>query len=243
MKTLIIIISITFCVTAWAQELKILNLNFQCEKNLELKVIELVNKIKKEKVDTLILQEFCDSNDLKSELLLKSKLSHKWILKKFYTHAAWDKYDEYLVIATSRKIQDIKYGTLSYSPLLRGFLSLKISNLWITNTHLTHTSSSNGYRRAQACDLAKIFNTKQAIIIGDFNAPPKSNDFSCFLKNGFKSIFPFPTYPSSRPQIKYDGLWTSSFFDFKLNIKKIFSKPILNSTYISDHIGFIIELK
>jgi len=207
------------------------------------KAIELDSEI-------LNFQEVCvdDDNDMSVFIAdyLRKKTKKHWEIEKVFTHKSWGKYDEYILMATTKPVEKTVMGSLPYSPLRRSFLAMKINGTFYINIHLEHKADYHRYRVQQIKFLVGSFKGTKHLFMGDFNSSPKDYEQKKFYAHGYQEYFPGKSYPSSNPRKAIDGVWLSKNFfkakkDFPDHAKLVLAKPI-KGLQSSDHLGLFIDL-
>lgn len=192
--------------------LRLLTQNIQCNPATNASNLrKLVTFANSQNIDVLAIQEFCtDLNhaDFRNLDILKASFPYLYL---YFTHPAYDKYAEYLIVAS--KSPPIKYleGKLPRSPLQRGYQALLFSDIAILNTHLSHVSDSI-YRINQINFLIALtdkFKTSNIVLMGDFNSSPFSPESEAFWQNFWRPLFPYATYfdKTNNRHTWIDGLW------------------------------------
>lgn len=252
LRTIIFLILTLLTIPGHASKGKILTFNLHCfVEQWQERLSIFTNEIKEINPDIIALQEVCqNNNDLKPENMLKflkaefkkKKLSYPFV-QTLYTHKAWDKDDEYLVVFTKKKPLKVEKGYLPKSYLKRGYIALKLKKFWFISTHLAYNDKQKLVREKQLQFLSKKFISRPSILSGDFNSSPYDNEQVYGLNGWGMSFFPGLSYPAKNPIKAIDGFWFSTPFVFKNAwAKLLFVKPY-NELYLSDHYGVLLNVE
>lgn len=248
----ILILLLTFSINLFSfdkVERSVFTMNLQCFKNnWEFRLEEIIKKVAKISPDVISFQEVCEGKSDSSIKAIEEKLkAYGYEVKtfeKFYTHKAWDTYDEYLVIISKHKSKNNKSGFLPYSPLMRGYVSIEINNIRYINLHLEHKKEYYIYREQQINFLINKFSSENHIMMGDFNSGIHSQEQSSLYLNGYKSFFPSGTHPLPSLEVAIDGFWVSKNLSKSIlsyGLKALLYRKISGS-YLSDHAGVLLDI-
>ncbi len=229
-----------------SEKLSILTLNIQCFKNnWKFRLAHILSPIIKNGVDIVSFQEVCKSKEQNQiEFIAKFLKKHGYDLKSLayqFTHKAWDKYDEDLLIFSKHKAQKIKRGFLPWSPLQRAYVALKINDVWYVNIHLEHKKEYYKYRRDQIHFLVKEFENTDHVFMGDYNSSPQTQEQNELWNKKYKPYFPGPSHLGNDGNAvrTIDGFWFNYSFRKKLSnirAKLVYTKKV-NNQHLSDHLG------
>lgn len=227
-----------------AETLHTVSFNLHCTfENWEARVDEVAQQLAKARPDFIAFQEVClDTDNDMANGILQALARHGYPVVSHQTqfsHFAWDKYDEYLMVISRHRIQEVQKGFLPKSPLQRSYLGAKINGIWFVNVHLEHSKNYAQYRDTQVQFLVNKFRDRRHIIMGDFNSEVVSPEQSHFLKQNYVSFFPGFTRPANKPTMAIDGLWISPELGPQLKDEKarLIFKELFRGNYLSDHLG------
>lgn len=144
-----------------------------------------------------------------------------------------------MLLSTHPVVSDSE-GTLPSMPFLRNkYISADLGELTLVVTHFHFLFPT--IRLRQYAALTKLFSNTPAIVMGDFNSGPSKRESKPFRKAGWASVFPGPTFPSSKPTKIFDGFWFSPALEE-------WSKQSEASVVLgddpdpaSDHLGIILQ--
>lgn len=241
--TLLLASTMTYAKT---NSLSALSFNLHCFENQWEKRLEILAKeIAQLSPSVLAFQEVCTSENASMIDALKDKLlASGYPLQEtssIFTHRAWDKYDEHIVIMSKEKAEAIESGLLPPSPLQRAYVSIKVQNIFFVNTHLEHLDPK--YRKEEINFLIKNFAARPHIIMGDLNSNPKNQEQRAFFDSGYTPFFTGPTYPSTKPTMTFDGFWVSQEVSKQpvANTARVFEQSY-DGLFLSDHTGVLFKL-
>ena len=160
---------------------------------------------------------------------------------KVYTHKAWDKYDEYMLMFSKHNAQKTQRGSLPHSPLKRSYQAMKIADSWFVNVHLEHRRDYHPYRENQVKFLISNFKNEKHIIMGDFNSSPFDREQKAFHNLGYTNYFPSLTHPQPKPTRAIDGFWISPTLHARSVEAKSLFKNTVDGVHLSDHLGVFIK--
>jgi endonuclease/exonuclease/phosphatase family metal-dependent hydrolase len=226
---------------------KILSLNLHCFENNWASRLELLSQqIAIISPDIISFQEVCTSPSddmIKSLEANLSRYGHpRMQTYSLFTHMAWNKYREHLVVMAKRQVQNQDLGLLPESPLRRGYIALEVDGQWFINTHLEYLDPR--YRGQQIAYLIGHFRNRPHIVMGDFNSNPASTEQQLFSKEKYTSVFPGPTFPTPDLKEALDGFWLSTDMAARYGRRSgtVLFKQACSSLLLSDHAGVLLEL-
>lgn len=223
-----------------------LTFNLHCfDENWEKRLDLLAKEVALLSPTVLAFQEVCTSETASMIEALREKLIKAgYPLQETaaqFTHRAWDKYDEYVIMMSKEPVEGIEQGFLPASPLMRGYVAFKIRGRYFVNTHLEHLDPK--YRKEEIEFLTSLFSTGPHVIMGDLNSNPKNVEQNSFKELGYTPFFAGATYPSQKPLSTYDGFWVSKDFEFSSTstVKTVFTQTY-DGLFLSDHVGVLLRL-
>jgi endonuclease/exonuclease/phosphatase family metal-dependent hydrolase len=237
-----------------SSSINVLTMNLYCLKDdWEFRLSHILSKVAEISPHVIAFQEVCiDSVSKENQIdYIKTFLIQKgYPLKKIeeqYTHRAWDKYDEYIVMVSKENVTAIDKGFLPQSLLQRGYIAFNVNDQWFINVHLEFRADNAHFRKNQIEFLSNRFMNQAHLIMGDFNSSPEDSEQQVFRQKGYNPYFPGPTQTgddgNSRTNI--DGIWFSSQFNSKLRSISgaILFKDKVQDRYLSDHFGVMSHLE
>jgi endonuclease/exonuclease/phosphatase family metal-dependent hydrolase len=128
-----------------------------------------------------------------------------------YTHKAWDRFDEYILILSKKTVSATNHELFPPSLLQRGFVALQWNNIWFVNTHLEYRNDNSNFRNQQIEILRQRFLNTPHVIMGDFNSAPDSTEQNQLVQNGYISLFPDKSFQGNDGNFakNIDGFWIS----------------------------------
>ncbi|MBK7961941.1 MAG: endonuclease/exonuclease/phosphatase family protein [Bdellovibrionales bacterium] len=238
--------------------LKLVTMNIQCfAGDWQFRLSQILDKFIELSPEVIGLQEVCvdkESKQSQIEFIRNYLLNRPWGktydlrgLESQFTHEAWGRYDESLVILTKLKVSAVDKGFLPVSLLQRGYVAFLIDGVWYINTHLEYKSENAQARKSQIEFLVGRFAKQNHVIGGDFNSSPDSEDHARFRREGYLDIFPGDSHLGSdgNSSLRIDGFWISP--KFRNAISGISSEVFLNKKvqdqYLSDHFAIRADLQ
>ena len=244
MKKLVLIL-LTFSVNLQASS-TLFSMNLHCTiDHWKFRVNKILDRIAEVNPQVISFQEVCvDKKDNMITYIengLKSRGIKIRTTLKIFTHIAWDKYDEYMLLFSTKESQEYLAGPLPKSPLRRAYIATKVDNIWFINIHLEHRQDYAPYREKQIQFLTDKFKNKKHIIMGDFNSSPDYTEQTQLQDLDYTNFFPGFTHPLPKPVRAIDGFWVSPGIDSRnFQVEKLLEKPI-NNIYLSDHSGVLLK--
>lgn len=230
----------------------ILTLNIHCfADNWKHRLFHIMTKVVELSPDIIALQEVCSDNRWQDqrEYIKQFLLSKNFPILTFesqFTHRAWDKYGEYLLIIAKNKSTKIDKGILPASPLARGYLGIEVNNTWYITTHLEHRADYWPFREKQIQFLIRKFSARPHVLFGDFNSSPSTFEQSSLWHNGYYPQFPGDTHNGNdgNHMRNIDGFWLSSelaqhLSSFSASIELNYK---IDGRYLSDHFAVLLHL-
>ena len=227
--------------------LKAFSMNLHClENDWQKRINTILDSLAAEDISVFAFQEVCIGNGQNQATYLLDKLRGRypedWTHQLVYTHRAWDRYDEYLMVIVRGRDAPAQAGTLPASALQRGFIAIRSGGIWVINIHLEYHPDNVNFRREQIEYLVDQFHAVPHIIMGDFNSSPNMDEQRLFHDQGYRAHFPGPTYPATRPEWAIDGFWVSRELQGRfphMTTKSMFG-PDSTSGVQSDHLGVML---
>ncbi len=228
--------------------LKVFSMNLHCfEENWQDRFEAILTTISQENISVYAFQELCIGDDADQVAYLSRRIQElhpgKWTSSSVFTHRAWDKYDEYLLIMARGKNLPVRSELLPVSPLRRGFVSVRLKDTWFVNTHLEYHTDNSAYRLKQLEYLVDEFRGTPHVIMGDFNSSPDMPEQLPLKKGLYESHFPGPTFPASQPELSIDGFWLSPGLNKRVSrvaVSRLFAADFPGGIQ-SDHLGVLFE--
>ena len=229
--------------------LKVFSMNLHCFKdNWQERFETVLLTLSREDISVYAFQELCigENEDQVAYLSRRIRELHpgEWTSSSVFTHRAWDKYDEYLLIMARGENLPVRSELLPVSPLQRGFVAARLKDTWFVNTHLEYHTDNSAYRLRQLEYLADEFGGQAHVIMGDFNSSPDMNEQSPLMESFYEPHFPGPTFPASRPELSIDGFWLSP--ELKKRISRVTVSRLFGADFPggiqSDHLGVMLEI-
>jgi endonuclease/exonuclease/phosphatase family metal-dependent hydrolase len=235
------------------QQLKIITINLHCfEDNWKFRLSHILDGIVRISPDVIAFQEVCENPKTQESqiVFIKSYLSQRGFPIKAadvqFTHYAWDKYTENIMLISKQAPSRIDKGFLPQSLLQRGFLSFEINNQWFICTHLEYRTDLAHFRVAQINFLTSRYSQFPHIIFGDFNSAPIDSEQAIFKNKQYFGYFPGATLIGDDSNLHnyIDGFWLSPGFYKQLkNVNgELLFKEKVQGHYLSDHFGVLINL-
>lgn len=232
---------------------KMLTMNIHCyQDHWELRFNQILDRVRAIDPDVIAFQEVCTSpttNHSQIEFIrngLKARGFPLGTFESLYTHKAWDKFDEYLLMISKKPAYQVDKGLLPPSLLQRGYVGFQIDGLWYLNTHLEYREDNSPSRRRQLGFLFDRFKGQPHIISGDFNSYPESEEQSWLSAEGYNYLFPGPSHVGhdGNSSDRIDGYWLSPLI--KQRITRALASIVLNEKvdghFLSDHFGVLLEM-
>jgi len=229
---------------------KIFSMNLHCfEADWKKRFETVLARLAPEDIAVYAFQELCigSQGDQVAYLSRRIRELHPgaWSSNSVFTHRAWDKYDELLLIMARGSSLSVRSALLPFSPLRRGFVSIQFEGAWFVNTHLEYHEDNSAFRLEQIGHLVNEFDAQPGIIMGDFNSSPNMDEQAPFRQALYKSQFPGPTFPASDPEMAIDGFWLSPQMNKRvrpLSVQRLFG-PGSEDGIQSDHLGVLLEIE
>ena len=230
---------------------KTLSINTHCfEDDWQRRLDYICQFITQNDIDVISFQEVCEYDQGNATDYILQKLNdYGYPVNSFckrFSHMAWNKYREHVLILSKHHAEDIRDADLPHSPFQRVYVALKIKGCWFVNTHLEFQEEWKDYRRNQIEFLASEWKNEQALIMGDFNSNMVDEEQGAFSRDHFAPVFPGKTFPSEAPQTAIDGFWLlNTLRHNNPNIlgKLLFTDKINEHHYASDHLGVFVEIR
>ena len=230
--------------------IKVFSMNLHCfEESWQERFNTILTTIVQEDIDVYAFQEVCirEGEDQVKFLLhrLQELSPDTWTSKSLFTHKAWDRYGEYLLIVARGDGLPVRAAMLPDSPLPRGFVSIRAGDTWFVNTHLEYHADNGAYRLKQLEYLVNEFGGEPHVLMGDFNSSPDMAEQLPLRNSDYEALFPGPTFPASQPELEIDGFWISPQLSGRftgVRVKRLFG-PGLPGGVQSDHLGVMLEVK
>jgi len=254
-KLLPSVLLVLFLVPAVAEvdaqsDIKIFSMNLHCfEEHWQERFNTILKVVAQKDIDVYAFQELCigEGQDQVAFLLRHLQELHpeSWTSKSLFTHKAWDRYGEYLLIVARGNELPVRAAMLPDSPLPRGFAAVRVGDTWFVNTHLEYHEDNAAYRLKQLEYLVDEFNGQAHVLMGDFNSSPGMDEQRPLKKAGYEAYFPGPTFPALKPESGIDGFWISPLQQEQFSntiVTRLFG-PGLAGGVQSDHLGVLLEAK
>ena len=225
---------------------EIFSMNLHCAiEEWEFRVNTILDEVVKINPDIISFQEVCVNKKLNMISFIKNGLMnrgyHSKKVESFFTHKAWDKYDEYILMFSKLDVQKSIKEFLPKSPIIRGYIALKIQGTWYLNVHLEHRRDYAKYRKEQIHYLINKFSSSPHFIMGDFNSSPWDEEQTELHENKYQFYFPGLTHPQPNPTRAIDGFWISNqVMGIKFEAARLFEEAV-NGIFLSDHLA--VKLK
>jgi endonuclease/exonuclease/phosphatase (EEP) superfamily protein YafD len=208
---------------------KIASINIQCLSHSWMQRYEFIaTELASQNPDIIALQEACTEGGTDGIAFMVDKLAQRgWRTQakiEQFTHVAYDRFDEYVVLLSRLPVEAREGGKLPYSPLTRSYAALKVAGTWYVNTHLEHKDEWSHYRSAQIGFLRNRFANESVILMGDWNS--------------------HESYPAHDPYRGIDGFWVGPQYrghSRSLHSYRFLDLPMASGGYASDHVGLILE--
>jgi endonuclease/exonuclease/phosphatase family metal-dependent hydrolase len=236
------------------QQFKIVNMNIHCfNDDWQFRLSHILDKFIEISPELIALQEVCENPQARLSQIefirnyLSQRNYHIQSLAAQYTHKAWDRDDEYIVLISKVNVEVVDQGFLPQSLLQRGYVGFRINQNWYITTHLEYRADNAHYRKSQIEFLMGHFANQPHLIIGDFNSSPGSLEQAGLQTNGYFSIFPGESHQGNDGNASkvIDGLWVSP--QMYRNIEYINGSVILNhkvqDRFLSDHFAVFAHMK
>ncbi|MBL7671369.1 MAG: endonuclease/exonuclease/phosphatase family protein [Bdellovibrionaceae bacterium] len=238
--------------------LRLVTMNVQCfTGDWQFRLSQILDSFIELSPDVIGLQEVCvdkESKQSQIEFIRNYLVNRPWGktyglrgIESQFTHEAWGRYDESLVILTKLEVSAVDKGFLPASLLQRGYVAFLIDGVWYINTHLEYKSENAQARKNQIEFLMGRFAKQNHVIGGDFNSSPDSQDQARLRGEGYLDIFPGDSHLGSdgNSSARIDGFWISP--KFRSAISGISSEVFLNKKvqdqYLSDHFAIRADLQ
>lgn len=227
-------------------DFNIVTMNLHCiDENWRFRLSQIFDKMMEASADVIALQEVCVNQtsgenqiDFIHDYLNRHNFGVKTIESQF-THRAWDKYDEYIVLISKQRAEAVDKGFLPRSPLQRGYIAFNLGFGWVVDTHLEYANENVDFRRQQIKFLMDRFGNRAHLILGDFNSSPDSVEQAVFYRSEYKAVFPGDTLPlvPGESTKRIDGLWLSKGLMERIGgvQGRVFLNHRVNGQYLSDH--------
>lgn len=232
---------------------RIITMNLHCfEDQWEFRFRNILDYILEINPDVISFQEVCTEPEQKIsqiDFIYNYLRSHNYRIQTFeeqYTHPAWNRYDEYLLMISKYSSSKIDKGFLPRSLLQRGFIGLTIDGRWYLNSHLEYKQENAEMRKAQIEYLKERFWNAPQILMGDFNSSPDSLEQKPLWDSQFTPVFPGETFigHDDNGKNKIDGFWISPQYMQQISqySGQVVLKEKVRDQYLSDHFGVVINL-
>jgi endonuclease/exonuclease/phosphatase family metal-dependent hydrolase len=234
-------------------QVKVISMNIQCfNDDWRFRLGHILDKFIEFSPEVIGLQEVCvdpqtheNQIDFINNYLVQRGYPVRGIAAQ-YTHRAWDKYDEYIVLISKLNVSAVDKGLLPVSLLQRGYVALKINDRWFVNTHLEYKAENAHSRKIQIDFIRQRFANQPHLIGGDFNSSPDTAEQAELIANGYLAIFPGDSHlgGDGNASKRIDGFWLSP--QFRSNIEYINASVELNQKvqdrYLSDHFAIFANI-
>lgn len=228
--------------------LKVFSMNLHCFKdNWQERFETVLAALSAEDIAVYAFQELCSGENEDQVAYLSRRIQElhpgEWSASSVFTHRAWDKYDESLLILARGENLLVRSEMLPASPLQRGFVAVRLQDIWHVNTHLEYHADNSAYRLKQLEYLVNEFDGQAHLIMGDFNSSPDMKEQLPLRLGFYESYFPGPTFPASRPELHIDGFWLSPELQKRfprVTVSGLFG-PDSQHGIQSDHLGILLE--
>jgi endonuclease/exonuclease/phosphatase family metal-dependent hydrolase len=229
-------------------DVKVFSMNLHCfEERWQQRFDTILTTLIEEDIAVYSFQELCigEGEDQVAYLLQRLQELHpgEWTHRSLFTHRAWDKYDESLLIVARGQDHSLRSALLPVSPLRRGYVAVQVGDIWFVNTHLEYHEDNAEYRLRQLEYLADEFGGQSHVIMGDFNSSPEMREQEPLRLENYEPHFPGLTYPAALPEIGIDGFWLSPGLKARISTAtatRLFG-PQLRGGVQSDHLGVMLE--
>ncbi len=232
---------------------RIVTMNLHCfEDHWEFRLQNILDYIISVDADVISFQEVCtepETQIIQIAFIYDYLRTHNYPVQSIaeqYTHPAWNRYDEYLLMVSKHPSQAIDKGFLPKSLMQRGYIALLIEGSWYINLHLEYLQENASMRRTQIEYVQNRFEQAPQIIMGDFNSSPESFEQHLLWERKYTPVFPGDTFigHDNNGQNKIDGFWVST--QYMSQVSHHSGKVILNQKvkdqYLSDHFGVMLNL-
>lgn len=163
-----------------------------------------------------------------------------------YTHPAWGKYDESLLMISKHRNQWVDKGFLPASKLQRGYIGLLIDGRWYINTHLEYHADNAQFRKAQFDFLRDRYQGQTHVLMGDFNSSTDSMEQADLWQSGYQPLFPGYSHngEDGNGSHRIDGFWLSPTLLGSLNRYEghVMLNEKVQDQYLSDHYAVFLSL-
>jgi len=254
-KIVITIFFLCFSITVFSRDgaMNIFSMNIHgFEDNWKFRINHILNHLITQSPDVIALQEVCVdqfTHDSQIDYIKTFLIDHGYKIKKIeaqYTHLAWNRYEEFILLISKQNVSKVSSGLLPKSMLQRGYISFNIKNRWYINTHLEFRNDNFTSREEQIKFLIDKFNNTPYVIMGDFNSSPVDSEQRILHSTNHTPIFPGVTLVDmgDDQRGKIDGFWFSQnyYADInRLSAETLFKKKI-DGMYLSDHLAVSLHL-
>jgi endonuclease/exonuclease/phosphatase family metal-dependent hydrolase len=235
------------------KSLAVFTMNLHCfNDNWEFRFNNILQRLIEISPDVIAFQEVCENPSTHESQIayIKNFLNQKGYpiraVDTQFTHLAWGKDNEFIMLLSKYDVSVVDKGMLPSSVLQRGFLGFRIFDRWFINTHLEYRSDNGAYRKTQIDFLTSRYWDQPNVIMGDFNSSPDDIEQGIFRDKFYTSYFPGSTQTGNdgNSHTNIDGFWFSSTFysGLKLVTGAILFKEKIQGQYLSDHFAVITQL-
>lgn len=237
---------------AWSAPLQFLSMNIHCyQDDWEFRFNQIIDRVVALNPDLIAFQEVCTSPSLHHSQIdfIRGALRQRGFpigtFESLYTHRAWDRYDEYLLMIAKKPASMIDKGLLPPSLLQRGYVGIQVEGHWYINIHLEFREDNVSSRRQQLGFLYDRFKGKPHIIAGDFNSHPQSSEQNWLFREGYSYFFPGPSHVGhdGNASDRIDGFWLSPLMSQRISRAeaRIVLDQMVDGQHLSDHFGVLLE--
>lgn len=233
--------------------MNIVSMNIHCfDGNWTFRIQEILNKFIEVNADIISLQEVCEDPETKISQIefIRNYLQNKnypiKAIESQYSHQAWGRYEEFLLLISKVKVLSVNKGYLPPSLLQRAFIAFQLEPFWMVNTHLEYRADNAPDRRKQIDFLTQRFSNEPHLIGGDFNSSPTSWEQVPFSERGYQSLFPGGSHlgGDGNGSNQIDGFWLSPLLRNQLQGVRgtiLLDQPV-DGQYLSDHFAVFTQL-
>lgn len=246
LKIILCCVIFSFSIARANDSSKLFSMNLHCGiDNWEFRVNTILDKVVELDPNVVSFQEVCVNTSIDMISFIKKGLRDRGFnfktSEELFTHRAWGKYNEYLMILSKKKAKGVTKEDLPWSPLPRGYIALKVGGIWYVNVHLEHRADYYKYREEQIDFLIQKFSAYPHILMGDFNSSPRDKEQSKLHDKKYKHYFPSLTHPQPQPVRAIDGFWISNRVYAQQVYSESLFKDSIRGIFMSDHLGVLLK--
>lgn len=230
-----------------------LTMNIHCyDGDWKFRFNHILDQIVRLNPEVIALQEVCTLPSSQEENQIE--FIHNGLLKRgfvigsseaLFTHKAWDRYDEFLLLISKKSPSAKEKGLLPRSPFQRGYVAFQIDGQWYANVHLEFHQDHARFRRQQLEFLHKRFEGQPLLLAGDFNSTPDSGEQKWLKAEGYWPEFPGVTHvgDDGNSSDRIDGFWLSPWA--RRRVSRVRAWIVLNQKFggqfLSDHFAVLLQ--